>query len=357
MQPDPVSPAHGPAAGAASDDSDYEYEYDDSATETFYLNLDLTTCNGPIRAPRKRTASSSNTPFTASTPDPHQPVPFEPPHSPENPGEEQLASVESDLDHDQIQIMDLHSENPIISYRNQLFSCSWADLVGTELTFTAPEERSTFPRLRHDQAFDLISANRAKLLGQKANLIFSSEPRPPSSSIITRSDDPAGLPAAALSSDPAHRSRPAPLTNQGRFLERLMNAKHAKGETDVVRTAFSQKRNQNFESRLQGWARTGERMAELEQLNRRVLQGDTDALAALEDIYARAEGPSAAAGAAASSSSSRGQHAESQMPMPMPMPMGQESFGGTVSRDSDMAGTPQVGFAASEPPATSKADE
>ncbi|KAK2740245.1 hypothetical protein FQN55_008971 [Onygenales sp. PD_40] len=385
MQPNPASPAHGPAAGVASDDSDYEYEYDDSATEvshpflayriigsgatsvprrskltivwhhkTFYLNLDLTTCNGPIRAPRKRTASSSNTPFAASTPDPHQPIPFEPPHSPENPAEEQLASVESDLDHDQIQIMDLHSENPIISYRNQLFSCSWADLVGTELTFTAPEERSTLPRLRHDQAFDLISANRAKILGQKANLIFSSDTRPPSS-IITRSDDPAGLPAAALS-DPAHHSRPAPLTNQGRFLERLMNAKHAKGETDVVRTAFSQKRNQNFESRLQGWARTGERMAELEQLNRRVLQGDTDALAALEDIYARAEGPAASVvPAAASSSSSRGQHAESQMPMPMPMD--QENVGGTVSRDSDMAGTPQVGVAASEPPATSKADE
>ncbi|OJD10551.1 hypothetical protein AJ78_08471 [Emergomyces pasteurianus Ep9510] len=297
-----------PSLLVASDDSDseYEYEYDDTATETFYLNLDLTTCNGPIRAPRKRaTPTPTTTTPTTSLDSPHG--------APLNAGEDQQhtnGNVDSDPDNqdqdqdqgqnqDQVQIMDLHSENPIISYRNQIFSCSWVDLVGTEMTFSMPEERSTLPRLRQHQDYDLISANRVKILGQKANLIpgtsgipkanINNNPRATPAPGPTPSDGDAAaaetLPAAPL----------APPTNQAFFLERLMNAKRAKGESDVVRTSFSQKRNQNFEAKLRGWARTGEQMAELELLNRRVLQGDANALRELEDIYARAEGSLGAA--------------------------------------------------------------
>ncbi|OAX78487.1 hypothetical protein ACJ72_07204 [Emergomyces africanus] len=304
MQPEPGSiatPHDRSSLSVASDDSDaeYEYEYDDTATETFYLNLDLTTCNGPIRAPRKRAAS---TPTTATTPstslDSPHPTPLnareDQQHASDN-ADSDPNDQDQDQDQDQVQIMDLHSENPIISYRNQIFSCSWVDLVGTELTFSMPEERSTLPRLRQHQDYDLISANRVKILGQKANLVPSSSssempkanidnnPRatPASGPIPGEGDALAGTITAA----------PPPATNQALFLERLMNAKRAKGESDVVRTTFSQKRNQNFEAKLRGWARTGEQMAELELLNRRVLQGDANALRELEDIYARAEGP------------------------------------------------------------------
>ncbi|KKZ68023.1 hypothetical protein EMCG_06233 [[Emmonsia] crescens] len=321
MQPEPAStiPSRDqPSTMGASDDSDseydYEYEYDDTATETFYLNLDLTTCNGPIRASRKRAASTPTTP-TASLDSPHA--------APLNASDDQQqanTNVDSDPDtqdqdqdqvQDQVQIMDLHSENPIISYRNQIFSCSWVDLVGTEMTFSMPEERSTLPRLRQHQDYDLISANRVKLLGQKANLI-------PSSSEMPNADPNDSHPAAAATPTPGYSDVAAaitttattttttprlPATNQALFLERLMNAKRAKGESDVVRTTFSQKRNQNFEAKLRGWARTGEQMAELELLNRRVLQGDAHALRELEDIYARAEGPLGAAQAQAQAQS------------------------------------------------------
>lgn len=196
--------------------------------------------------------------------------------------------------------MDLHSENPIISYRNQVFSCSWVDLVGTEMTFSMPEERSTLPRLRQHRDYDLISANRVKILGHKVNLITGSSEIPkagsnnnnnnsiPTSAPIPDNDEVSTTPAAAAALPRV------PSTNQALFLERLMNAKRAKGESDIVRTTFSQKRNQNFEARLRGWARTGEQMAELEMLNRRVLQGDVNALRELEDIYARAEEPAGA---------------------------------------------------------------
>ncbi|PGH19051.1 hypothetical protein AJ79_00085 [Helicocarpus griseus UAMH5409] len=286
---------------AASDDSDYEYEYDDDAAETFYLNLDLTSCNGLIRAPRKRTASS----HAPSTPDPPQPsTPLDSPQSSTlNAGDDQQATtttsgadIDPDLENqpeDQVQIMDLHSENPILSYRNQIFTCSWVDLVGTEMTFSMPEERSTLPRLRQHKAYDLISANRVKILGQKANLIpgtinNNNNPSTTSTSIPAGNNDTSTYPPTSTL---APASVPVPTTNQGRFLERLMAAKRAKGESDVVRTTFAQKRNQSFEARLKGWARTGEQLAEVEQLNRRVAQGDMEALAALEELYARAEGP------------------------------------------------------------------
>ncbi|PGH00809.1 hypothetical protein GX51_05586 [Blastomyces parvus] len=279
-----------------SDDSDseYEYEYDYNAKETFYVNLDLTTCNGLIRAPRKRTASTPTTPTTS----------LDSPHSAaQNGAEDQQQDSapadfdpdtqdhDQDQDQDQVQIMDLHSKNPIISYRNQIFSCSWVDLVGTEMAFSMPEERSTLPRLRQHPDYDLISANRVKILGQKANLIPSSSEIPKTNNYTNTTNAPTPGNVATAATTAAAAVPRAPVTNQARFLERLMNAKHAKGESDIVRTTFSQKRNQNFEAKLRGWARTGEQIAELEQLNRRVLQGDVNALRALEDIYARAEGP------------------------------------------------------------------
>ncbi|ODH47431.1 hypothetical protein GX48_06467 [Paracoccidioides brasiliensis] len=288
----------------ASGDLDYEYEYDDSATETFYLNLDLTSSNGLIRAPRKRNTSFPATSHDTSTAESSQPPPATPldsPHSPnlnanENDQQPANASTDPDLEtlrhQDQIQIMDLHSDNPIISYRNQIFSCSWVDLVGTEMTFSMPEEHSTLPRLRHHQEYDLISANRVKILGQKANLISGSSTTPKQSS-DTQGSAATSTPTATAgdASTPPPPQTTTASTNQARFLERLMNAKRAKGETDVVRTTFSQKRNQNFEAKLQGWAQTGKQMAELEVLNRRVLQGDANALRALEEIYARVEAP------------------------------------------------------------------
>lgn len=181
--------------------------------------------------------------------------------------------------------MDLHSRNPIISYQNQIFSCSWADMIGTELLFTRPElepEQSDSTYLRSDKDYVLIAANSVKILGRKANLISSSG----GGKAIEGADGPVENP------EQQGMISPRKTTNQARFLRRLMNAKQAKGETDMVRTVYSIKRGQNFEDRLRGWARTEERMAEIQRLNQGALQGDMNALMALEDIYAQIENAS-----------------------------------------------------------------
>lgn len=197
---------------------------------------------------------------------------------------------------DEIQIMDLHTRNPIISYQNQVFSCSWADMIGTELLFSHPEGHSNLPTLRRNDEYDLISANRVKIIGKKGTLVASSfegtEPVSDSAAAELEQASAAGETTSALV--PANQAPKRRATNQARFIERLVKAKRARGENDAVRTVFSQKQSEEFQSRLRGWSKTQEQMAEYERLNQRVMQGDPDAQVALEEFYEKMEGGFAA---------------------------------------------------------------
>lgn len=180
-----------------------------------------------------------------------------------------------------MQILGLHTPNPIVSYKNQIFNCSWADQIGTELLFAHPEANpeleSTAPTpsnlLRRGKDFDLIAVNSVKILGRKANLISSAGSM----------ESP--YPEAALNTDSATTNRIGPVSNQARFLERLKRLKQAKGETDTIRSSFSLRRNQNLEDRLRGWAQTDEQLSEIQRLNDAATQGNTTALADLRDLY------------------------------------------------------------------------
>ncbi|KAE8132517.1 hypothetical protein BDV38DRAFT_208545 [Aspergillus pseudotamarii] len=264
--------------------SDYEYEYDENETETFYLNLDLTSSHGPIRPPRRRADLAMDSSSAAATPGLSS-VSVHRPRSDEN--ESALASTESDNSPaDGLQILGLHTHNPVVSYQNQVFSCSWADQIGTELHFThpEPEPQPTGPEpetaaarvvpLKLDKNVSLIAANSVKILGRRANLISSAGPV-----------QHALYSGDALDMTGGATRKAGPQTNQALFLERLRSIKQARGETDTVRTVFSLKRAQNLEERLRGWARTEEQLAEIQQLNNAALQGNSDAIAELENIY------------------------------------------------------------------------
>lgn len=211
---------------------------------------------------------------------------------------------------ERVQILGLHTRNPIVSYQNQIFSCSWADQIGTELLFTHPElapepepepESESEPRaasqitpLRHTKDFDLLAANSVKILGRKANLISSAGPaatvttEPSTSSADGVPSGPGGGGASTAGAPPpTRRTGPASNTNQARFLDRLISLKQAKGETDPVRKVFSLKRTQNLEDRFRGWVQTDEQLAEISRLNDAATQGNTDAIAQLEHLYAQ----------------------------------------------------------------------
>ncbi|KAJ5455866.1 uncharacterized protein N7458_004130 [Penicillium daleae] len=279
------------------DGDEWEYEYHETETESFYLNLDLSAVHGPIRPPRQRkqqpdTTSHPNAEEEDSTPS-HRPEhtleatatsePFTP-----------LDSTEPEaLAHERIQILGLHTCNPIISYCNQLFSCTWADQIGTELIFAHPDRSNTsdpgqpFPApLLQGPSFELLAANSVKILGRKANITSSA-----SSGLV--GDAQAGTstnvaPPASVEEGPTPATsvprRAVQPSHQTNFLARLQSIKAARGETDTVRTTYSTRRNVNIADRLGAWARTEAQLAEIHSLNDRAHKGDGDAMAALEQM-------------------------------------------------------------------------
>ncbi|GLA30419.1 hypothetical protein M752DRAFT_290982 [Aspergillus phoenicis ATCC 13157] len=280
------------------DDSEYEYEYHPTETETVYLTLDLTSLHGPIRPPRRRQPQDPSSLPTSS--------PSTPSHSQyhDDQPDAALSSTEADPNNpsiaDRVQILGLHTPNPIISYQNQIFSGTWADQIGTELLIARPEDSSSspphdadpssftsssnpVPPLRHTPNYDILAANSVKILGRKANLISSS-----SSNVYAADSAAAEQPSETPTTGVIRKS--APQTNQARFLDRLASLKRSKGETDAVRTTFSTKRMTNLEDRLRGWARTDEQLAQIQRLNELALSGDANAMAELEGLYSRLGG-------------------------------------------------------------------
>lgn len=248
--------------------------------QTFYLNLDLTSLHGVLRPPRRRQPSvsvgeqdddiTSNPPINTNNNNAFTPI--------------ESAETES-LPTDQIQILGLHTSNPIVSYHNQIFSCSWADQIGTELIFSPPDsdldsDNLTAP-LQRGPAFELLAANSVKILGRKANLTSSSglaqEPDESTAGSVPPALDQLGE-APGL-------PRRAPPSDQARFIEQLQNIKTARGETDTVRTVMSLRRNVNLAERLRGWARTEEQLTQIQRLNERARAGDVGAWANLEQLF------------------------------------------------------------------------
>jgi hypothetical protein len=174
--------------------------------------------------------------------------------------------------------MELHSRNPYISYRNHIFSCEWADMVGTDMHFVRREDSEPDPTyLKHTDGYSVIAANPIKIIGRRAHFA-----RPSVAADGTQSD-------AAEST-----SAPNPLladnrSSQVSFLQELMDIKREKGETDMVRMTYGSRRNQHFENKISGWARTEERINTIHRLNRAALAGDQEALAKLEELYNQIE--------------------------------------------------------------------
>lgn len=145
------------------------------------------------------------------------------------------------------------------------------------MLLTPPDEipDTTATPLTRGKDYDLVAANRVKILGHKANLISGSEP----SAAASLSTSAATSTAATV--PPGTAAKP---TNQAHFLDRLAGIKQARGEFDPVRTVFSTRRTQNVEDRLRGWARTEEQMADIQRLQEGVLRGDPQAVTELESL-------------------------------------------------------------------------
>ena len=149
---------------------------------------------------------------------------------------------------EKIQILDIHTINPLISFQKQLYSCSWTSTIGTDLLLTA-SPISPKAVLKKTPSYNILAASGIKLIGRPVRLISKEEERfnnqrmkaALSSSLsvsekrreeVVNEMKPVTIPVDAGSSIGRQ--------NQARFLERLIAIKAAKGEKDSV-TVYAQK--------------------------------------------------------------------------------------------------------------------
>ena len=179
-----------------------------------------------------------------------------------------------------IQILDLHTSNPIVSHEGQVFSCTWTDTIGTTMFFSQPRDTSLYDPEISTNDFDMIGMTRVKLVGRETKVtpipqnvrekVPDANPERPGQSLgtIKRSN-------AKVNAD---------LRKQANFLEQLMNIKKNRGEEDNVHMVMN---NKIAKSLADGKLKfnTQRRGEEIEGLNRKVVRGDAEALRKLEQIY------------------------------------------------------------------------
>lgn len=73
---------------------------------------------------------------------------------------------------DKIQIVDLHGDNPIISYQGNFYTCKWASSIGSDLIFAKKPEDPDSDRkpLYALPSWDLLDIGSARLIASKAQI-------------------------------------------------------------------------------------------------------------------------------------------------------------------------------------------
>jgi hypothetical protein len=217
----------------------------------------------------------------------------------EDAANEEPKPAEAATEPENIQILDLHSENPIISYKGHNFSCRWAENLGTELLFTFRDPEKPLPVLRSlKDNVDLLAASSARLISTPVTF----EPKPGFTVDIEEEDNQADDEEKEEDDDeediayvdingyhrnarggfmiPIGRAAKEPRREQARFLERLTEVKRQKGEEDGV-TIKAQRRLYPA-----GWRRVMKQKRDAERVDlrsrlRQLRTGDPQAQEAL----------------------------------------------------------------------------
>lgn len=151
-----------------------------------------------------------------------------------------------------VQILDFHTSNPLISYQGRIYSCEWSTTLGTDLLLTySPSSESP-----------ILAATRIKLSGRPVRMIRhhgASKPnlQPPDEAVQTQQANVEPIPPQINSpihppdknhavqrpvlEIPLDRHASVARQNQAHFLERLSAIKAARGEQDEV-TVYAKKR-------------------------------------------------------------------------------------------------------------------
>ncbi|QSZ36841.1 hypothetical protein DSL72_006724 [Monilinia vaccinii-corymbosi] len=288
------------AEGDDDDDDKYEYEYSTTEKEIFYVTLDLTTPNVPVKRklvkthPRRNAKkwlnpglgkhrrhlgdsttividkekpakgkekgrSLKKTPSAEDDEDDNEPVereedePLEAeaaPSVPKTSTGEQYSNFIADTQRGgeasaakpEVQILGLHEDHPVVSYEGNIYQCQWEENMGTELLFAAHDPKSQLPILRSvSDDVDLLAASSARITSVKTTVVDKDPMGSPASkrrNYFWRSGNIRELkiPVGVAASEQRK--------NQAFFLQSLIQIKESKREKDHV-TVMAQRRNTN----------------------------------------------------------------------------------------------------------------
>ncbi|KAI4227840.1 MAG: hypothetical protein L6R40_008170 [Gallowayella cf. fulva] len=263
-----------------SEDSDWEYEYDEMETESFYVTIDVASASQQTRAPKK-------TGLSLHTKTPPQNHDEQATLLPTDPAPSEAISTDpptlSNLQNSRLQILDLHTPEPLISYNNRIYTCTWASTIGTDVFLASPDLLPAAPNdpfrvvpIHSLPNVSVIGTSCINLTGRPTTITPRNCPpkaQPPSSvpglatGAIPVFIDTTNPPSPPKASNPEHLPNEDAAPNQAlkiplsptaanprraqtSFLESLIAIKASKGETDQV-TVYSTKSNQGTGWRVQ----------------------------------------------------------------------------------------------------------
>ncbi|KAL1638995.1 hypothetical protein SLS58_008323 [Diplodia intermedia] len=239
-------------AQSGADSDEWEYEYSTTETQDFFVTLDLTSRIMPMQS-KKGYVRLEHDIFAAEETDKDGEKDGQQPSQQDDAAEGTATppkpSSPEPGQHDRIQIVGLHDDNPIVSYQGHIYSCQWASTIGTDLLFTRAsppedcEDRAVEP-LRKLGTFDLLGASSARLVATTAKL----RPRTGPSRVAQPQPAPGTHAFAPIENAdnievvkfPVPEFATRAQRRQASFLEKLSAIKTRLGEKDKVKpTAYT----------------------------------------------------------------------------------------------------------------------
>ncbi|PFH58741.1 hypothetical protein XA68_13301 [Ophiocordyceps unilateralis] len=128
-----------------------------------------------------------------------------------------------------IQILDLHSARPLISYRGRVFEGRWAEVIGTEAILAYHDDKRPLPALRNlADGIDVLAASSSRIMTTEKLV----KPKVP------EADTLAPIRCEWNIRIPPGKRRTQEKMQQVHFLENMIALKKKKGQTDQV-TVFA----------------------------------------------------------------------------------------------------------------------
>ncbi|KAM0264444.1 hypothetical protein ACHAQJ_000635 [Trichoderma viride] len=168
----------------------------------------------------------------------------------EAPGETTKATTEPATDDkepaseplEEIQVLELHSRNPIISYRGRVFEGQWAEVIGTEAILADREAKDAapLPALRHlPGGVDILGASSSRILTTEKIL----KPK------VAQEDSLKAIRDEWNIRIPPGKDRTGERAQQLRFLENLIALKKKRGDEDEVTVYAMDGAGKDFDDR------------------------------------------------------------------------------------------------------------